>query len=154
MLQTQETAQPTINMSNMVKDLGGISVVHVGGTYDNWNSLDYTIGISAETVGAEHFSMDLATFPPGAVAQAHMHVDFEVGVFLLSGELEHRYGPYLEHSVFSGPGELLYIKPGVAHEVYNHSQTEPATMVVVRTSPHQWDEIVTYNAVTNEPASR
>ena len=44
-------------------------------------------------------SMNVATIPPGGVASAHIHVDFEVMLYILAGRVRHEYGPALEHAL-------------------------------------------------------
>ena len=36
--------------------------------------------------------MNVATIPPGGVAYAHIHVDFEVMLYILAGRVRHEYG--------------------------------------------------------------
>src|SRR5688572_4313254 len=88
--------------------------------------------------------MNVATIPPGGVAYAHIHVDFEVMLYILQGRVRHEYGPNLEHSVENEAGDFIFIEPGVPHEVLNLSDTEPVVAVVSRSSAAEWDEIVDY----------
>jgi uncharacterized RmlC-like cupin family protein len=39
--------------------------------------------MAAKNVGAQELSMNVATVPPGAVAFVHIHVGFEVMLFIL-----------------------------------------------------------------------
>jgi uncharacterized RmlC-like cupin family protein len=41
-------------------------------------------------------------------------------------------------------GDFIYIKPGVPHEVFNMSDTEPVVAFVARSSPDEWDNIIPY----------
>jgi uncharacterized RmlC-like cupin family protein len=95
-------------------------------------------------VGARKLSMNVATVPPGAVAYAHVHVDFEVMLYILQGRVRHAYGDGLAHQVDNGPGDFIFIEPGVPHEVYNVSETEPVVAVVARSDPSEWEHIVEY----------
>ncbi|OLC27737.1 MAG: hypothetical protein DME69_01945 [Verrucomicrobia bacterium] len=42
-------------------------------------------------------------------------------------------------------GDFIYIKPGVPHEVFNMSDTEPVVAFVTRSSADEWDNIVPYD---------
>ena len=110
----------------------GIFVVRGGGTCRGWNNIRYRVGLSAKNTPARHLSMNVATIPPGGVAYAHVHVGFEVMLYILEGRVRHEYGPGLSRSVENGAGDFIYIEPGVPHEVYNLSQSEPVVGADVR----------------------
>ena len=42
-------------------------------------------------------------------------------------------------------GDFIYIKPGVPHEVFNLSQTEPVVALVVRSSAEERDNIIPHD---------
>ena len=63
--------------------------------------------------------MNVATIPPGGVAAAHIHVDFEVMLYILQGRVRHEFGPRLEQVVENEAGDFIFIEPGVPHEVFN-----------------------------------
>jgi uncharacterized RmlC-like cupin family protein len=42
-------------------------------------------------------------------------------------------------------GDFTYIKPGVPHEVFNMSDTEPVVAFVARSSADEWDNIIPYD---------
>jgi uncharacterized RmlC-like cupin family protein len=88
--------------------------------------------------------MNVATIPPGGVAGAHIHVGFEVMLYILEGRVRHEYGPGLEQVVENEAGDFIFIEPGVPHEVFNLSDTEPVVAVVARSSADEWDRIVPY----------
>jgi uncharacterized RmlC-like cupin family protein len=69
--------------------------------------------------------MNVATIPPGGVAAAHVHVGFEVMLYILEGRVRHEYGEGLRQVVENGAGDFIFIEPGVPHEVFNVSATEP-----------------------------
>jgi uncharacterized RmlC-like cupin family protein len=48
------------------------------------------------------------------------------------------------HRVEHTAGDFIFIEPGVPHEVYNLSDTEPVVAVVARSSADEWDKIVPY----------
>jgi uncharacterized RmlC-like cupin family protein len=41
-------------------------------------------------------------------------------------------------------GDFIFIAPGVPHEVFNLSDTDPVVAVVARSSADEWDNIVPY----------
>jgi uncharacterized RmlC-like cupin family protein len=100
--------------------------------------------MSGKNVGAKALSMNVATIPPGGVAGAHIHVGFEVMLYILQGRVRHEYGPGLGQAVENEAGDFIYIEPGVPHEVFNLSDTEPVVAVVARSSADEWDRIVPY----------
>lgn len=105
-------------------------------------SLPYFLGISGKTTGARQLSMNLVVIPPGAVAQAHYHKDFETGIYVLQGEVETRYGENLEQVMVNRAGDFLFIPPGLPHQPRNLSDTEPAMGIVVRNDPNEQENVV------------
>ena len=89
--------------------------------------------------------MNVAMIPPGAVAAAHIHVDFEVMLYILQGEVRHEYGLGLKKSIENRAGDFIFIEPGVPHEVFNLSDTEPVLAVVARSDASEWENIVSYD---------
>jgi uncharacterized RmlC-like cupin family protein len=128
----------------MLESHDGIAVLRGGGDPRAWNGIHYKTGLSARNVGAKALSMNVATIPPGGVAAAHIHVDFEVMLYILEGRVRHEYGPNLEHSVENQAGDFIFIEPGVPHEVFNVSQTEPVVAVVARSDASEWEHIVPF----------
>ena len=129
---------------------GGIRVIRGSGTHRAWNGIRYKTGMSAGNVGAKQLSMNVATIPPGGVAYAHVHVGFEVMLYILEGRVRHEYGPHLRQSVENGPGDFIFIEPGVPHEVFNLSDAEPVVAVVARSDASEWENIVVYDRETGE----
>jgi uncharacterized RmlC-like cupin family protein len=123
----------------------GITVVRGSGICRDWNNIRYKAGMSAGNVGAQKLSMNVATIPPGGVAFAHIHVDFEVMLYILQGRVRHEYGPGLAKTVENEAGDFIFIEPGVPHEVFNMSDTEPVVAVVARSDASEWEHIVTYD---------
>ena len=123
---------------------GGILVLRGGGGPRAWNGIRYKTGLSARNTPARRLSMNVATIPPGGVAYAHIHVDFEVMLYILEGQVRHEYGAGLAHRVDNGPGDFIYIEPGVPHEVCNLSDTDPVVAVVARSDASEWEHIVDY----------
>ena len=125
----------------------GLAWVRGAGLSREWNGIRYKHGLSAKNVGSKALSMNVAVVPPGAVAYAHIHVGFEVMLYILEGVVRHEYGPGLQHTVDHQAGDFIFIEPGVPHEVINLSPTEPVVAVVARSSASEWDEIVDYPSV-------
>jgi len=132
----------------------GIMVVRGSANCRDWNGIHYKTGLSATNVGARHLSMNVATIPPGGVAYAHIHVGFEVMLYILAGRVRHEYGPGLVHSVDNSAGDFIFIEPGVPHEVFNASSTEPVVAVVARSDAREWQNIVNYDRKTGALAGR
>lgn len=122
----------------------GIAVLRGGGAPRAWNGIGYKTGLSAANVGAKHLSMNVATIPPGGVAAAHIHVDFEVMLYILAGRVRHEYGLALEHVVENVAGDFIFIEPGVPHEVFNTSDNEPVVAVVARSDAGEWEHIIPF----------
>lgn len=122
----------------------GIAVLRGGGTARGWNGISYKTGLSAKNVPATRLSMNVATIPPGGVALAHIHVDFEVMLYILEGRVRHEYGPALEFTVENVAGDFIFIEPGVPHEVFNASDTDPVVAVVARSDASEWEHIIPF----------
>jgi len=130
--------------SGAVEGSGGILTIRGGGDARAWNGIQYKAGLSAKNAGAKKLSMNIATIPPGGVAFAHIHVDFEVMLYILEGRVRHEYGDNLEQSLENGPGDFIFIEPGVPHEVFNLSDSDPVVAVVARSDASEWENIVPY----------
>jgi uncharacterized RmlC-like cupin family protein len=104
--------------------------------------------MSAKNVPARKLSMNVATIPPGGVAYAHIHVDFEVMLYILEGRVRHEYGPGLKQTVENQAGDFIFIEPGVPHEVFNVSDTDPVVAVVARSDATEWENIIPYDRKT------
>jgi uncharacterized RmlC-like cupin family protein len=131
-------------LTESVEDGAGIQVVRGSGNCRSWNNIQYKIGLSAKNVGARQLSMNVATIPPGGVALAHVHVGFELMLYILEGKVRHEYGPELEHVIDNEAGDFIFIEPGVPHEVFNLSQTNPVVAVVARSDASEWENIIPY----------
>jgi uncharacterized RmlC-like cupin family protein len=139
------------NLLADVEGTGGIFVIRGAGTTRGWNGIRYKTGLSAKNVNAKHLSMNVATIPPGGVAYAHIHVDFEVMLYILQGRVRHEYGEELRQSVENEAGDFIFIEPGIPHEVLNLSDTENVMAVVARSDASEWENIVDYPS-TRRPA--
>ena len=134
-----------IDLKAPVEGHDGILVIRRGENCRDWNGIHYKVGLSAKNVGARQLSMNVATIPPGGVAGAHIHVDFEVMLYILQGRVRHEYGPGLKQVVENEAGDFIFIEPGVPHEVFNVSQTEPVVAVVARSDAGEWEHIIPYD---------
>lgn len=123
----------------------GIWVVRGSSMCRDWNGIRYKTGVSQKNVPATKLSMNVATIPPGGVAYAHVHVGFEVMLYILEGRVRHEYGEGLVKTVDNEAGDFLFIEPGVPHEVTNLSGTEPVVAVVARSDASEWENIVPYD---------
>ena len=130
------------SLTAAIESLAGLHVLRDHSVTRGWNNIRYRTGLSAKNTPAKKLSMNVATVPPGGVAYAHIHVDFEVMLYLLAGKVRHEYGPNLEHSVDNEAGDFIFIEPGVPHEVLNLSDTEPVVAVVARSDASEWEHIV------------
>jgi uncharacterized RmlC-like cupin family protein len=127
-----------------VEGCNGILTIRGGGNVRAWNGIRYKSGLSAKNVGSKELSMNVATIPPGGIAYAHIHVDFEVMLYILSGRVRHEYGPSLEHVLENEAGDFIFIEPGVPHEVFNMSDVDPVVAVVARSDASEWQNIVNF----------
>jgi uncharacterized RmlC-like cupin family protein len=123
----------------------GIFVIRASGNCRDWNGIHYKAGLSGKNVPARQLSMNVATIPPGGVAYAHIHVGFEVMLYILEGRVRHEYGPGLTQVVENQAGDFIFIEPGVPHEVFNMSQSEPVVAVVARSDASEWQNIIPYS---------
>ena len=128
-----------------VEGCDGISVIRGGGNTRGWNGIHYKTGLSGKNVNATALSMNVATIPPGGVAAAHIHVGFEVMLYILKGRVRHEYGDGCRQAIENEAGDFIFIEPGVPHEVFNLSETDEVVAVVARSSASEWDEIVPYD---------
>ena len=131
-------------MVGVVEGSDGIFVIRGGGNVRGWNGIQYKAGLSAKNTRARQLSMNVATIPPGGVAAAHIHLDFEVMLYILHGHVRHEYGPALESVVENQAGDFIFIEPGVPHEVFNVSDSEPVVAVVARSDASEWEHIIPF----------
>jgi uncharacterized RmlC-like cupin family protein len=133
------------DLKSFVEGGDGIHIVRGSDTCRGWNNIRYKVGLSAKNVGSSKLSMNVATIPPGGVAYAHIHVGFELMLYILEGRVRHEYGPGLKKVVDNAAGDFIYIEPGVPHEVFNLSDTDPVVAVVARSDASEWQNIIPYD---------
>ena len=134
---------------NAVEDHGGILTIRGGGARRDWNGIHYKQGMSGKNVGTRSLSANIATIPPGGVAYAHIHVGFEVILYIIEGKVRHEFGEGLKQIIENEAGDFIYIKPEVPHEVFNMSDTEQVVAFVARSSADEWDNIIPYDRTKN-----
>lgn len=127
-----------------VEDHGGILTIRGGGKKRNWNGIHYKQGMSAKNVGSTQLSCNIATIPPGGIAYAHIHDGFDLMLYIIEGRVRHEFGDNLEKVLENESGDFIYIKPGVPHEVFNMSDTEPVVAFVARSCADEWDNIIPF----------
>jgi uncharacterized RmlC-like cupin family protein len=134
----------SIDLTQFVERGEGITVIRGSGNCRDWNGIHYKVGMSRKNVGATKLSMNVATIPPGGVAKAHIHVGFELMLYIMQGRVRHEYGEQLAQVVDNQAGDFIFIEPGVPHEVFNLSDTESVVAVVARSDADEWQNIAPY----------
>src|SRR5882757_6182000 len=137
--------ETALDLKQFVDGGHGILTVRGSGNCRSWNGIQYKPGLSAKNVGSKKLSMNVATIPPGGIAYAHIHVGFEVMLYILAGRVRHEYGPALEYSLENEAGDFIFIEPGVPHEVFNMSDVEPVVAVVARSDAREWENIISFS---------
>ena len=89
--------------------------------------------------------MQQVTLPPRTKGVPHLHIGSESAMYVLSGRAITYYGPELEKYTITGPGEFLYIAPGIPHLPCNLSDTEPVVAIVARTDSDDQERVVLYD---------
>jgi uncharacterized RmlC-like cupin family protein len=79
------------DLSKYVTDEGGIWSLRSAEKVRGWNNIEYAAGLSGKNTSATKLSMNRAYIPPNGVANAHIHVDFDVMIYLLEGSVRHEY---------------------------------------------------------------
>lgn len=146
------TTSETVDLRSFVEGGDGVFVIRNADNCRRWNGIQYRPGLSGKNVPASKLSMNVATIPPGGTAYAHIHVGFEVMLYILQGRVRHAYGDRLTQSIDNQAGDFIYIEPGVPHEVYNLSDTDPVVAVVARSDASEWENIVPYDRKTGTVA--
>jgi uncharacterized RmlC-like cupin family protein len=122
--------------SARLKNFGG--VVRGGEIYQGKQGLDYTPGVSAETVGSQALWLGTVPLPPGGGrTKAHLHENHESALYMISGENVEVYtGEQLEHRDFAQAGDYLYFPAGVPH--VGRGQPSSWRLEPTRTSRRAW----------------
>ena len=118
-------------------------VVRSGESYPGKQGVDFTPGVSAETVGSRGLWLGSVVIPPGGRTRAHVHDQHESAFYLVSGDgVELWTGDDLSDKVIAHAGDYLYIPAGVPHVAVNRSPTTPAVFVGARTDPNEQEGVV------------
>ncbi len=121
---------------------GGISMLRGGAA------------LSSSNVDARGMSMKLAVIPPGGIIPAHLHIDFETMIYVLEGRVRHEYGDGCKLVMENRAGDFVFIQPGVPHEVFNLSDTEPVVAVIARSAPEEHEQTIAYDRAAALPVSQ
>ncbi len=116
-------------------------LIRAGDAAQGQTGVTYAAGVSAETAGARKLSLQLASLPPGARAQTHLHAEHESAAYIVEGEVLFWFGPRLEERIDASAGDFIYIPPGVPHLVANPSESQPAVTVLARTDPNEQEDV-------------
>jgi len=127
-----------------------IITVHPETTIMTKQQLPNFVGISGETTGAKHLSMNIVVIPPGGAAKPHVHLGYETAIYILSGHVETRYGPGLSKSIINEAGDFLFIPADLPHQPVNLSANEPARALVARNDPNEQEHVMEYDPTKNE----
>jgi len=119
------------------------SVVRAGESYHGKQGLNYTPGVSAQSVGSQAIWLGSVTLPPkGGRTKAHLHENHETALYLISAdEVELYTGEQLEHREVARAGDYIYIPAGVPHVAVNRTET-PAAFLAARTDPNEQESVV------------
>ena len=119
------------------------SVVRAGEAYHGKQGLDYTPGVSAQSVGSRAIWLGSVTVPPhGGRTKAHLHGNHETALYLISAdEVELWTGEQLEHREIARAGDYIYIPAGVPHVAVNRTET-PAAFIAARTDPNEQESVL------------
>jgi uncharacterized RmlC-like cupin family protein len=120
---------------------GECLLVRAGRAAEGPTGLTYAAGISSATAGAGGLCLQLASLPPGARGRAHRHDRHESAAYVLEGQMVLWSGERLEHQLVAGPGDFIYIPPGVPHLVINGSDREPTVAVLARNDGKEQEDV-------------
>ncbi len=92
-------------------------------------------GVSEGLTGARGIHLAESTIPPGRCSSPHHHTNCESAIYVASGSGLMLSGADLSDEIEIGPGDMIYIPPGAAHQPVNVSETEPLRLIVARNAP-------------------
>jgi uncharacterized RmlC-like cupin family protein len=127
------------------KSKGGVVAMQGGESIEAKQGIPCFVGVSERISGSYGLSMQTVIIPPGGQCNPHSHIGAETALYIISGNAETYYGPGLTQRTVSGPGDFLYIAPGVPHCAYNLSETEPVVAVTARTDANDQERIDPYD---------
>jgi uncharacterized RmlC-like cupin family protein len=91
-------------------------------------------GVSESLTGATGIHLATATIPPGCASSAHIHLNCESALYIISGRGKFMVGEDLKTAIDFGPGDYLFVPPGAPHQPVNDGD-EVIEMVVARNTP-------------------
>lgn len=93
------------------------------------------VHVNNKSIGSHGIASCVVVMPPGARAKAHLHNEHELIVVCVEGHAATLVGPEMK-PLFHGPGDFLFVPPGVEHIAVNLSQTDRLVAFEIRTDPH------------------
>jgi uncharacterized RmlC-like cupin family protein len=91
--------------------------------------------ISGSTVGSKRLWMGMVENPPASATDNHHHGDSEAGIYVVSGHPVFVYHDGArEVRLPAEPGDFFLVPPFVPHREENPDPTEPAVVVIARTT--------------------
>ena len=67
------------------------------------------------------------------------------GRYIIQGKVRHEFGRGCKQVIENQAGDFIYVEPGLPHEVFNMSDTEPVVAVVARSDANEWQNIISYD---------
>ena len=99
------------------------------------DELDGHAAISGATVGSKRLWMGLVENPPASTTDNHHHGDSEAGIYVVRGHPVFVYHDGVnEVRRAAHPGDFVLVPPFVPHREENPDPTEPAVVVIARTT--------------------
>ena len=96
-----------------------------------------TIGISAETAGAQELALCLETISAAQPEPAHLHEDHETALYVLKGTLVVYHGDWLQDFTVLRPGEFFFLPVGMVHACRTLDPATPCLALAARSDPNQ-----------------
>ena len=87
----------------------------------------------------------IRVLPSWAQELSYKYCSKTANLYILHGNVRHEYGDKCKQVLENTAGDFIYIQPGVPHEVFNMSDTEPVVAVVARSDASEWENIVPYD---------
>ena len=100
-------------------------------------TLTRVAGVSKSLGGAQGIHLAIGTIPPGERSGAHVHLNCESAIYILSGRGRMLAGEELDQELAFRPGDFIYVPPGAPHQPVNDDPTEPLEMIVARNAPEE-----------------
>ena len=99
------------------------------------DEMDGHAAISGTTVGSKRLWMGLVENPPASTTDNHHHGDSEAGIYVVRGHPVFVYHDDVnEVRLAAHPGDFVLVPPFVPHREENPDPTEPAVVVIARTT--------------------